>query len=111
MRLTIDLSSNQYSLSLITPLFENSASEMGAILSQSQIIFQSHDEQNNTYTGLDWNGESLTLESTGETGSGDDGDEQSAGSESQLINVGIMAAIIVIVLSLMAIQSMRNQDE
>ena len=72
----------------------------------------SYDEQNNSYTGVDWGGAAITLTSTDQTDSEGDGVEQQSDSDSQgLINVGIIAAIIVIVLSLMAIQSMRNQDE
>ena len=70
------------------------------------------DNQNMSYTGVDWNGESITLTATDQVNSGNDGSEQNTESDSQsLINMGILAAIFIIVLSLMAIQSMRNQDE
>jgi len=72
---------------------------------------QTFDGSSKVYTGVDWNGDAITLTSTDQADSAGDDSEQNAASESQLIDVGILAAIIVIVLSLMAIQSMRNQDE
>jgi hypothetical protein len=96
-RFTIDTATNQY---------VNDAS--GA--SQTMEL-HSFDEQNKSYTGVDWNGESITLTATDQVNTGNDGVEQNAESGSGLVDVGILAALIIILLSLMAIQSMRNQDE
>ena len=97
-RFTIDATTNQY---------VNAASGVTQILELH--IF---DNQNMSYTGVDWNGESITLTATDQVNSGNDGSEQNTESDSQsLINMGILAAIFIIFLSLMAIQSMRNQDE
>ena len=94
MRLTIDSETHQYTTT------------EGV---SRTIELHSYDELNSSYTGVDWGGAAITLTSTDQTDSGDDGAEQQAESDSQgLINVGIIATLIVIVLSLMAIQSMRN---
>ena len=61
---------------------------------------------------MDWGGAVITLTSTDQTDSGGDGAEQQADSNSQgLINVGIIAAIIVILLSGAAIVSMMRKDD
>ena len=97
-RFTIDTATNQY---------VNAASGVTQTLE-----LHTFDNQNMSYTGVDWNGESITLTATDQVNSGNDGSEQNTESDSQsLINMGILAAIFIIVLSLMAIQSMRNQDE
>ena len=96
-RLTIDSENNQYS-------YESSGVTR-------TLELHSYDEQNNSYMGVDWGGAAITLTSTEQADSGGDDAEQQSDSESQgLINVGIIAAIIVIVLSLMAIQSMRKEE-
>ena len=61
---------------------------------------------------MDWGGAVITLTSTDQTDSGGDGAEQQADSNSHgLINVGIIAAIIVILLSGAAILSMMRKDD
>jgi len=96
-RLDLDSETNQYS-------YDDSGSKR-------TLELHSFDEVNKSYTGVDWGGATITLKSVEMANSGNDDSEQNAASESQLIDVGIIAAIIVILLSLMAIQSMRNQDE
>jgi hypothetical protein len=96
-RFTIDTATNQY---------VNVASGVTQTLE-----LHSFDAQNMSYTGVDWNGNSITLTATDQVNTGNDGAEQNAESGSGLVDVGILAAIIIILLSLMAIQSMRNQDE
>ena len=96
-RFTIDSATNQY---------VNVASGVTQTLE-----LHTFDNQNMTYTGVDWDGESITLTATDQVNTGNDGAEQNAESGSGLVDVGILAAIIIILLSLMAIQSMRNQDE
>ena len=96
MRLTIDSDTNQYTTT------------EGV---SRTIALHSYDVENKTYTGIFWTDEVLTLKSTDQADSADDSAEQQADSDSQgLINVGIIAAIIVIVLSLMAVQSMRKEE-
>ncbi len=96
-RLDFDSETNQYS-------YDASGLER-------TLELHSFDEANKSYTGVDWGGATITLKSVELANSGSDDSEQNAASESQLIDVGILATIIVIVLSLMAIQSMRKQDE
>jgi len=96
-RLNLDIETNQYSYD---------ASGLKRTLE-----LHSFDEVNKSYTGLDWGGATISLKSMEQSDSAGDGPEQNAESGSELVNVGIIAAIIVIVLSLMAVQSMRNQDE
>jgi len=96
-RLDLDSETNQYS-------YDDSGLKR-------TLELHSFDEVNKSYTGVDWGGATITLKSVDSTNSGSDGPEQNAASGSQMINIGIIATIFVIVLSLMAIQSMRNQDE
>ena len=97
MRLTIDSETNRYT----TTEGESRT-----------IVLHSYDAQNKTYTGTFWTDEVLTLKSTDQIDSGDDGAEQSASSDSQMLyNVGIIAAIIVILLSGSAILSMMREPE
>ena len=73
----------------------------------------SYDEQNKTYTGVDWGGATITLTSTDQTDSqGGDSNIDPESSDSQgLINVGIIAVIIIILLSGAAIISMRHTTD
>ncbi|MCH2637636.1 MAG: hypothetical protein MKZ56_04645, partial [Candidatus Thalassarchaeum sp.] len=72
----------------------------------------SYDEQNKSYTGVDWGGAAITLTSTDHTNSGGDDADQKGESDSQMLyNVGIIAAIIVILLSGSAILSMMREPE
>jgi flagellar basal body-associated protein FliL len=62
--------------------------------------------------GVDWGGAAITLTSTDQTDSDGDGAEQQADSDSKtLYNVGIIAAIIVILLSGAAIVSMMRNPK
>ena len=76
----------------------------------SAIYLQTYDESSYTYTGVDWNGDSFTLTVLQNGLSDDDTDLESDSSNTDLlINLGIIAAIMVIILSGMAIVSMlRN---
>ena len=96
-RLTIDMTTKQYSydVSGVTRTLE----------------LHSYDAMNKTYTGVDWGGAAITLTSTEQTDSQGGGSEQNAESEFQLINVGIIAAIIIILLSGAAIISMMRKPE
>ena len=68
-----------------------------------------YDQSSMTYTGVDWNGENFTL--TEIQSDSQDGDNSlDVESDSQLISVGILAMLMVIFLSLMAIQSMRKPE-
>ena len=97
MRLTIDSETNRYT----TTEGESRT-----------IALHSYDAQNKTYTGTFWTDEVLTLKSTDQIDSGDDGAEQNAASDSQMLyNIGIIAAIIVILLSGSAILSMMREPE
>ena len=97
MRLTIDSETNRYT----TTVGES-----------RPIPLHSYYAQNKTYTGTFWTDEVLTLKSTDQIDSGDDGAEQNAASDSQMLyNVGIIAAIIVILLSGSAILSMMREPE
>jgi hypothetical protein len=91
-RYTIDTSDNQY------------ASEDGNILR-----LQTYDDSSKVYTGVDWNGKNFTL--TKIQSDSQDGDNSlNVESDSQLVSVGILAMLMVIFLSLMAIQSMRKPE-
>jgi len=97
-RLTIDMTTKQYSYdaSGVTRTLE----------------LHSYDEQNKSYTGVDWGGAAITLTSTDQTDSGGDDADQNAASDSKMLyNVGIIAAIIVILLSGTAIVSMMRKDD
>ena len=76
----------------------------------SAIYLQTYDESSYTYTGVDWNGDSFTLTVLQNGLSDDDTDLESDSSNTDLlINLGIIAAIMVIILSGIAIVSMlRN---
>jgi hypothetical protein len=97
-RLDIDIQNNQYSYD---------SSGLTRILE-----LHSYDEQNKTYTGVDWGGAAITLTSTDQTDSqGGDSNIDPESSDSQLINVGIIAAVIIILLSGVAIVSMMRKPE
>ena len=99
MRLTIDVRNNEYST---TNMEEN----------PMVIVLRNKDVQNNTYSGVDWNGDAITLTSTDQTDSGgDDADQKGDSDSSSLYTIGIIAAIIVILLSGAAIISMMRTSE
>jgi len=94
-RLTIDVRNNQYSYesSGVTRILE----------------LHSYDGQNKSYTGVDWGGAAITLTSTDQTDSGgDDADQKGDSDSSSLYTIGIIAAIIVILLSGATIISMMR---
>ena len=75
----------------------------------SSISFQSYNESSHTYTGVDWNGDAFTLTVLQNGLSNDDTDLESESSNTDLlINLGIIASIMVIILSGMAIMSMMR---
>jgi hypothetical protein len=95
-RLTIDIMNNQYSYD---------SSGVKRILE-----LHSYDEQNKSYTGVDWGGATITLTSTDQTDSGgDDADQKGESDSSSLYTLGIIAAIIVILLSGATIVSMMGK--
>jgi hypothetical protein len=97
-RLSIDSSNNQYS-------YESSG--VKRILE-----LHSYDEQTKSYTGVDWGGADITLTSADQTDSGgDDADQKGESDSSSLYTIGIIAAIIVILLSGAAIVSMMRKPE
>ena len=77
---------------------------------ETAIRLQTYDESTFTYTGVDWNGDAFTLTVLQDGLSEGNTDLESDSSNSDLlINLGIIAAIMVIILSGMAILSMlRN---
>jgi len=69
----------------------------------------SFDAQNMSYTGVDWNGDAITLTSTDQTDSGGGNADQKGESDTSLLYIlGIIAAIMVILLSGAAIVSMMR---
>ena len=79
----------------------------------SAIYLQTYNESSHTYTGVDWNGDAFTLTVLQNGLSNDDTDLESDSSNTDLlINLGILASIMVIILSGMAIVSMlRNPKD
>ena len=76
----------------------------------TSISLQTYNQSSYTYTGVDWNGDAFTLTVLQNGLSNDDSDLESDSSNTDLlINLGIIASIMVIILSGMAIVSMlRN---
>ena len=79
----------------------------------TSISLQTYNQSSYTYTGVDWNGDVFTLTVLQNGLSNDDTDLESDSSNTDLlINLGIIASIMVIILSGMAIVSMlRNPKD
>ncbi len=76
----------------------------------TSISLQTYNQSSYTYTGVDWNGDAFTLTVLQNGLSNGDADLESDSSNTDLlINLGIIASVMVIILSGMAIVSMlRN---